>query len=66
MNGQYASLLIALPLISAFFVPLIKGAGKNAIKSYLVLITALQTGVAAWVFQEVYSTGKPMIVMAGG
>jgi proton-translocating NADH-quinone oxidoreductase chain N len=65
MNGQYASLLIALPLISAFFVPLIKGAGKKAVKYYLVLITALQTGIAAWVFQQVYTTGKPIIVMAG-
>ncbi|ASJ09011.1 NADH dehydrogenase [Thermococcus siculi] len=65
MNGQYASLLIALPLISAFFVPLIKGAGKKAVKYYLVLITALQTGIAAWVFQQVYTSGKPIIVMAG-
>ncbi|ASJ06941.1 proton-conducting transporter transmembrane domain-containing protein [Thermococcus pacificus] len=66
MNGQYASLLIALPLISAFFVPLIKGFGKKAIKYYLVLITAIQTGIAGWVFSEVYSTGKPIIVIAGG
>ena len=66
MNGQYASLLIALPLISAFFVPLIKGLGKKAVKYYLVLITALQTAIAGWVFQEVYTTGKPIIVMAGG
>jgi len=66
MNGQYAALLIALPLISAFFVPLLKGAGKNAIRYFLVLVTAVQTGIAAWVFQWVYSTGKPIIVMAGG
>ncbi|NJE03242.1 proton-conducting transporter membrane subunit [Thermococcus sp. MV11] len=65
MNGQYASLLIALPLIGAFFVPLIKGAGKKAVKYYLIAITAVQTGIAAWVFQQVYSTGKPIIVMAG-
>jgi len=65
MNGQYASLLIALPLISAFFVPLIKGAGEKGIKAYLIIITALQTAVAAWVFQTVYTTGKPIIVMAG-
>ncbi len=66
MNVQYASLLIALPLISAFFVPLIKGAGEKGVKAYLVLITAIQAGIAAWVFQQVYSTGKPIIVMAGG
>ncbi|MCD6372758.1 MAG: proton-conducting membrane transporter [Thermococcus sp.] len=66
MNGQYASLLIALPLISAFFVPLIKGLGKKAVKYYLVAITALQTGIAAWVFQQVYTSGEPIIVMAGG
>ncbi len=66
MNGQYASLLVALPLISAFFVPLIKGLGGRAIKYYLTLITALQAGVAAWVFKTVYTTGKPIIVMAGG
>ncbi|WP_297062106.1 proton-conducting transporter membrane subunit, partial [Thermococcus sp.] len=66
MNGQYASLLIALPLLGAFFVPLIKGLGKKAIKTYVLIITALQVGIAAWVFQQVYSTGKPIIVMAGG
>jgi proton-translocating NADH-quinone oxidoreductase chain N len=66
MNGQYASLLIALPLLSAFFVPLIKDLGNKVIKSYLILITAIQVGIAAWVFQQVYSTGKPIIVMAGG
>ncbi|MEO2151527.1 MAG: proton-conducting membrane transporter, partial [Thermococcus sp.] len=66
MNGQYASLLIALPLLGAFFVPLIKGLGKKAIKTYVLIITAMQTGIAAWVFQQVYSTGKPIIVMAGG
>ncbi|NJE06214.1 proton-conducting membrane transporter [Thermococcus sp. M36] len=65
MNGQYASLLIALPLISAFFVPLIKGLGKKAVKYYLVLVTALQTGIAVWTFQQVYGTGQPIIVMAG-
>ncbi|WP_297092245.1 proton-conducting transporter membrane subunit [Thermococcus sp.] len=66
MNGQYAALLIALPLISAFFVPLLKGAGKNAIKYFLIAVTALQTGIAALVFQQVYTTGQPIIVMAGG
>ncbi|ASJ14227.1 proton-conducting transporter transmembrane domain-containing protein [Thermococcus radiotolerans] len=66
MNGQYAALLIALPLISAFFVPLLKGAGKNAIRYFLIAVTALQTGIAAWVFQWVYSTGQPIIVIAGG
>ncbi|AMQ19258.1 proton-conducting transporter transmembrane domain-containing protein [Thermococcus peptonophilus] len=66
MNGQYASLLIALPLISAFFVPLIKGLGRKVVMAYLVLITALQTAIAGWVANEVYSTGKPIIVMAGG
>lgn len=66
MNGQYASLLMALPLISAFFVPLIKGLGRKAVMGYLVLITALQTAIAGWVANEVYSTGKPIIVMAGG
>ncbi|WP_010477878.1 proton-conducting transporter transmembrane domain-containing protein [Thermococcus zilligii] len=66
MNGQYASLLIALPLISAFFVPLIKGLGDRAVKYYLILVTAVQVGIAGWVFREVYSTGKPIIVMAGG
>ncbi|ASJ04412.1 MULTISPECIES: proton-conducting transporter transmembrane domain-containing protein [Thermococcus] len=66
MNGQYAALLIALPLISAFFVPLLKGAGKNAIKYFLIAVTALQTGIAAWVFQWVYSTDQPIIVIAGG
>ncbi|ASJ12257.1 proton-conducting transporter transmembrane domain-containing protein [Thermococcus thioreducens] len=66
MNGQYAALLIAVPLISAFFVPLLKGAGKNAIKYFLIAVTALQTGIAALVFQQVYTTGQPIIVMAGG
>jgi len=66
MNEQYAALLIALPLISAFFVPLLKGAGKNAIRYFLIAVTALQTGIAAWVFQQVYSTGQPIIVIAGG
>ena len=66
MNGQYASLLIALPLLSAFFVPLIRGFGSRAIKGYLLIITAVQTGIAAWTFHEVYSMGKPIIVMAGG
>ncbi|NJE60939.1 proton-conducting transporter membrane subunit [Thermococcus sp. 21S7] len=66
MNGQYAALLIALPLISAFFVPLLKGAGKNAVRYFLIAVTALQTGIAAWVFQGVYSTGQPIIVIAGG
>ncbi|ASJ03154.1 NADH dehydrogenase [Thermococcus profundus] len=66
MNGQYASLLIALPLISAFFVPLIKGLGNKAVKYYLILITAIQAGIAGWVFSEVYRTGEPIIVMAGG
>ncbi|NJE30971.1 proton-conducting membrane transporter [Thermococcus sp. 18S1] len=65
MNGQYASLLIALPLISAFFVPLIKGFGKKAVKYYLIAVTAVQTGIAAWIFQQVYTTGQPIIVMAG-
>lgn len=66
MNGQYASLLIALPLISAFFVPLTKGLGKKAIKYYLVAATAIQTVVAGFLFSEVYRTGEPIIVMAGG
>ncbi|MDI3476000.1 MAG: NADH-quinone oxidoreductase subunit [Thermococcaceae archaeon] len=66
MNGQYASLLIALPLISAFFVPLIKELGRKAVMGYLVMITALQTAIAGWVANEVYSTGKPIIVIAGG
>ncbi|ASJ10827.1 NADH dehydrogenase [Thermococcus sp. P6] len=66
MNGQYASLLIALPLISAFFVPLLKGAGKKAVGYFLVVVTALQAVIATLVFQQVYDTGKPIIVMAGG
>ncbi|WP_297438274.1 proton-conducting transporter membrane subunit [Thermococcus sp.] len=65
MNGQYASLLIAIPLISAFFVPVIKAASKKAVMPFLVLVTAVQTAAAAWVFNEVYTTGKPIIVMAG-
>ena len=65
MNGQYASLIIALPLISAFFVPVIKALSKKAVMPFLVLVTASQTAVAAWVFHEVYTTGKPIIVMAG-
>jgi proton-translocating NADH-quinone oxidoreductase chain N len=65
MNPQYASLLIALPLLSAFFVPVIKAVSKKAVMPFLVLVTATQTGIAAWVFKEVYSTGKPIIVMAG-
>jgi len=66
MNGQYASLLIALPLISAFFVPFLKKGGRRTVLGFLVLVTAFQTGIAAWVFKEVYSTGEPIIVMAGG
>ncbi|WP_461865603.1 proton-conducting transporter transmembrane domain-containing protein [Thermococcus sp.] len=64
--SQYASLLIALPLISAFFVPIIKAIGKKVVMPFLVLITAIQMGMAAWVFNEVYTTGKPIIIMAGG
>ena len=64
--SQYASLLIALPLISAFFVPIIKRISRDAIMPYLSLITLIQTGVAAWAFKEVYTTGKPIIIMAGG
>lgn len=63
---QYASLLIALPLFSAFLVPLIKRAGKKVILYYLSLVTLIQTGIAAWVFKEVYTSGKPIIVIAGG
>ncbi|MBO8174853.1 MAG: proton-conducting membrane transporter [Thermococcus sp.] len=66
MNPQYASLLIALPLFSAFLVPLIKRAGKKVILPYLTLVTLIQTGIAAWAFKEVYTTGKPIIVLAGG
>ncbi|WP_297500590.1 proton-conducting transporter membrane subunit [Thermococcus sp.] len=66
MNVQYASLLIAIPLITAFFVPLMKGLGEKAIKTYVLIITAIQAGIATWVFEEVYTTGKPIIVMAGG
>ena len=66
MNPQYASLLIALPLFSAFLVPLIKRASKKVIMPYLALVTLIQTGIAAWVFKEVHTTGKPMIVIAGG
>ncbi|AEH24828.1 proton-conducting transporter transmembrane domain-containing protein [Pyrococcus yayanosii] len=66
MSGQFASLLIALPLISAFFIPVLKQIGKGLIKPFLILITALQTGIAAWVFKEVYTTGEPIIVFAGG
>ncbi len=64
--NQYAALLIALPLISAFFVPVIKSLSKKVVMPFLVLVTAVQTGIAAWVFNEVYSSGKPMIIMAGG
>ncbi len=66
MNLQFASLLIALPLISAFFVPVIKTISRKAVMPFLVLVTALQTGIAAWVFEEVYTSGKPIIIMAGG
>ncbi|NJE12312.1 proton-conducting transporter membrane subunit [Thermococcus sp. LS2] len=66
MNPQYASLLIALPLFSAFLVPLIKRAGKKVILPYLTLVTLIQTGIAAWAFKEVYTTGQPIIVLAGG
>ncbi|MFA4668903.1 proton-conducting transporter membrane subunit [Pyrococcus kukulkanii] len=64
--NQVASLLIALPLISAFFVPVLKQINKSLIKPYLVLITLIQTGIAGWVFKEVYTTGKPIIIYAGG
>ncbi len=66
MNGQYAALLIAIPLISAFFVPLIKRTGRKAILSYVMAVTIAQIAVASWVFRRVYTTGKPIIVMAGG
>ncbi len=65
MNGQYAALLIAVPLITAFFVPLIKKAGRKAILYYVIAVTVVQMGIAAWVFERVYTTGKPIIVMAG-
>ncbi|WP_048149184.1 proton-conducting transporter transmembrane domain-containing protein [Palaeococcus ferrophilus] len=64
--SQYASLLIALPLISAFFIPVLKRFSRSTIMPFLVLVTALQAGIAGWVFREVYTTGKPIIVMAGG
>jgi multicomponent Na+:H+ antiporter subunit D len=63
---QYASLLIALPLISAFFVPILKKISKKAIMPYLTLITLIQTIIAALVFRDVYTTGNPIIIMAGG
>jgi len=66
MNGQYAALIIALPLISAFFIPVVKAINKRAVMPFVLLVTAAQTAIAAWVFQEVYTTGKPIIVMAGG
>ncbi|CAB49623.1 proton-conducting transporter transmembrane domain-containing protein [Pyrococcus abyssi] len=64
--SQVASLLIALPLISAFFVPVLKRIKQSLIMPYLILITLIQTGIAGWVFYEVYTTGKPIIIMAGG
>jgi len=65
MNGQYAALIIALPLISAFFIPVIKAASKKAVMPFLLLVTLLQVVVAGWLFKEVYTSGKPIIVMAG-
>ncbi|AAL81571.1 proton-conducting membrane transporter [Pyrococcus furiosus DSM 3638] len=64
--SQVAALLIALPLISAFFVPVLKQIGKSLIKPFLVIITLLQTLIASWAFVQVYSTGKPIIIYAGG
>ncbi|HHI01285.1 MAG TPA: proton-conducting membrane transporter [Thermococcus litoralis] len=64
--SQYASLLIALPLFGAFFIPILKRISKSAVMPFLVLVTLIQTGIAAWVFNEVYITGKPIIIMAGG
>ncbi|AEC50956.1 NADH dehydrogenase subunit N [Pyrococcus sp. NA2] len=64
--SQVASLLIALPLISAFFVPVLKQIRKSLIFPYLVIITLIQTGIAGWVFYEVYTTGKPILIYAGG
>ncbi|RLF87623.1 proton-conducting membrane transporter [Thermococci archaeon] len=64
--SQYASLLIALPLFGAFFIPILKRISKSAVMPFLVLVTLIQTGIAAWVFSEVYITGKPIIIMAGG
>ena len=66
MNEQYAALIIAIPLISAFFVPVIKAISKKAVMPFLLLVTILQMGIAGWVFSEVYTSGKPIIVMAGG
>ena len=64
--SQYASLLIALPLFGAFFIPILKRISKSAVMPFLVLVTLIQTGIAAWVFSEVYITRKPIIIMAGG
>ncbi|KPU63967.1 NADH dehydrogenase [Thermococcus sp. EP1] len=64
--SQYASLLIALPLFGAFLIPVLKKVGKNLVMPFLVLVTLIQTGIAAWVFNEVYTSGKPIIIMAGG
>ncbi|MDK2783444.1 MAG: hypothetical protein PWQ32_1033 [Thermococcaceae archaeon] len=64
--NQYASLLIALPLFSAFFIPILKRISKNAVMPFLAFVTLIQTGIAALVFKEVYTTGKPIIVLAGG
>ena len=64
--SQYASLLIALPLFSAFFIPILKRVSKRAIMPFLIVVTLVQTGIAAWIFNQVYTAGKPIIVMAGG
>ncbi|AIF68907.1 NADH dehydrogenase subunit N [Palaeococcus pacificus DY20341] len=64
--SQYAALLIALPLMGAFLIPILKKISRSAIMPFLAFVTLVQTGIAAWVFKEVYTTGKPIIIMAGG
>lgn len=67
--SQYASVLLALPLISAFFVPIFKRLNFSVMK-YLTSITIIQSVIAGWVFAEVFGIGSgagdPIIVIISG
>lgn len=66
---QFASLLLALPLISAFFVPILKRFNVPVMK-YLISVTFVQSFVAGWVFIKVFGfgsfVGEPIIVIISG
>ncbi len=71
--NQYASLLIALPLISAFFIPVLNKLThkKEIIFGFLSTVTLAQSVLAGIIFAKVYGllgfgSGGPIIVLISG